>query len=289
VFGNAAIKSILGHRWKKDLGGITKWRGWTIPDRDLGAWVCPTYHPSFIERGQDDAVETIWEQDLKRAFAKADEPLPQYEDERKYIQIVKDETELERIFDNIQMSNEGNLACIDYETTGLKPHARGHRIVAAGIATSEQTYAFMMPKRKYQCVKFGRLLATQNVGKIAFNMKFEENWSRIRLGYGVRPWAWDGMLAAHVLDNRQGVCSLDFQTYVNFGVVDYNSHISPFLRGREPKNANSFNRIYDLIDKHGEDELLMYCGLDVIYEFKLAQIQAEKLGLSLNANGPIAV
>ena len=290
VFGNAAIKSILGHRWKKDLGGITKWRGWTIPDRDLGVWVCPTYHPSFIERGQDEAVETIWEQDLERAFTKMDESLPKHEDERNYVNIIKDETEMEQVLNNVQMGNKGELACVDYETTGLKPHARGHRIVAAGIATSsEQSYAFLMPKRKHQRVKFGRLLASQNVGKIAYNMKFEENWSQVRLGYGVQPWVWDGMLAAHILDNRQGICSLDFQVYTHFGVVDYSSHITPFLKGREPKNANSFNRIYDLIDKFGEDTLLEYCALDTIFEFKLAQVQAEKLGLRLNGNRSVTV
>jgi len=66
--GNPAIESLIGHRWKKDLGGITKWRGWTIPDRDFKAWLCPTFHPSYVNRMDRQEVDTIWEQDLKRAF-----------------------------------------------------------------------------------------------------------------------------------------------------------------------------------------------------------------------------
>ncbi|MDZ4226536.1 MAG: uracil-DNA glycosylase, partial [Candidatus Pacearchaeota archaeon] len=63
--GNSALQSLLGNRWKKDLK-ITRWRGWTIPDRDFNAWICPTFHPSFIERSDKGAEEVIWTQDLER-------------------------------------------------------------------------------------------------------------------------------------------------------------------------------------------------------------------------------
>ena len=37
LLGNSAIQSFLGLRWQGKLGGITKWRGWTIPDREVRA------------------------------------------------------------------------------------------------------------------------------------------------------------------------------------------------------------------------------------------------------------
>ena len=55
LHGNAAVASLLtGYRWKGNPTGISSWRGWTIPDREFGAWVCPTFHPSFIERQEGD-------------------------------------------------------------------------------------------------------------------------------------------------------------------------------------------------------------------------------------------
>ena len=83
LLGNSAIYSIIGHRWKKDFGGINKWRGWTIPDQDFKAWICPTFHPSYIERGDsDDIAKVIWEQDLTRAIHKIKEPFYVYKELR---------------------------------------------------------------------------------------------------------------------------------------------------------------------------------------------------------------
>lgn len=86
LLGNSALYSVIGHRWKKGLDGIMKWRGWTIPDQDFGCWICPTFHPSFVLRGEKEVV-TVWEQDLKQAFGKVDELLPKYEEPK--IEIMK--------------------------------------------------------------------------------------------------------------------------------------------------------------------------------------------------------
>ena len=59
LVGGTAIQSIIGHVWKKDLGGVSKWRGWQIPDRTFNAWMCPIFHPSYVEKS-DSEVKTIW-------------------------------------------------------------------------------------------------------------------------------------------------------------------------------------------------------------------------------------
>jgi len=108
---------------------------------------------------------------------------------------------------------------------------------------------------------------------MSHNMKFEETWSVVRLRQPVQNWGWDSMQAAHVLDNRTGVTGLKFQTYVNFGVVDYASEVAPYLRAKD-NNGNAINRIMELVEMPGgKEKLLEYCGLDAIYEHRLALIQ----------------
>lgn len=266
ALGGQAVTSLLGHRWKKDLGGIMKWRGWTIPDRDLNAWLCPVWHPSYVERQASREVDTIWRQDLRRALSMSNAPFPQYTDEKEQVEIIDSPASLDPFPD---------LVAFDYETTGLKPHAPGHRIVCAAVAYNEEcAQVFMMPRTKSQRKQFTNLLRAKDIRKMAHNMKFEEAWSVVRLRQSVKNWYWDSMLAAHILDNRPGITGLKFQTYVNFGVVDYDSEISPYLKAKDSKNANAFNQILKLIKtKQGREKLMTYCGLDALYEYKLAMRQ----------------
>jgi DNA polymerase len=275
LYGGPAVQALIGDRWNKDLGGITKWRGWTIPDRDLGAWLCPVFHPSYVERYGDEEAWTVWRQDLERAVSMADAPLPEFPDERQQVEIIHDASRLTQV---LKDARGADRVAFDYETTGLKPHADGHEIVCASIATGpDEAYAFMPPEGKNRAL-FKRLLKDERVGKRAHNMKFEEMWSRIRIGTPVYGWEWDSMQAAHILDNRPKVTGLKFQAYVHFGVVDYNSHVDNYLKGDNQQGANSFNRVHDFIKKYGEDELLLYCGLDSLLEYKLADYQREVMG-----------
>ena len=63
----------------------------------------------------------------------------------------------------------------------------------------------------------------------------------LRLRQPVRGWYWDSMIAAHILNNQAGVSGLKFQTYVHFGVIDYSSEISPYLKS-DDKSANGINK-----------------------------------------------
>lgn len=277
LLGGAAVKSIIGHRWKKDLGGISKWRGWTIPDRDFNAWICPVFHPSYIE--EQEVTETIWEQDLERALSKINDPLPEFPNDENNIEYIWDQGKLENVLEEISMGNQSKLTFFDYETTGLKPHAKGHKIVCCAIATRpDHAYAFMMPRKRVEGAAFRTYLKSPKVNKAAANMKFEDMWSNVRLKTPVNKWVFDTMQAAHILDNRPEITSLKFQSYVQLGVIDYDSEVSPYLKGRDEKNANSMNRIYEFIDKYGEKDLLTYCGLDALYEYQLGVTQMKKMG-----------
>ena len=144
--------------------------------------------------------------------------------------------------------------------------------------TDSHAFVFMMPQTRQERLPFVNLLVRSEVGKAAHNMSFEESWSEIRLGVSVENWIWDSMLAAHILDNRTGVTGLKFQTYVNFGVVDYSSEIQPYLEASDDC-ANSINTIQKLIaTQSGRNQLLRYNGLDAIYERRLAGLQMDIIG-----------
>jgi DNA polymerase I-like protein with 3'-5' exonuclease and polymerase domains len=217
-------------------------------------------------------MDTIWEQDIGRAMDKVYDPFPSYTDERERVEIIDDLSPLESI------NNLATEVSFDYETTGIKPHRKGHRIVAASVATEDKAYAFLMPKTRAEMKPFLDILTNPKIGKMAHNAQFEDLWTTVRLRKSVKPWLWDSMLASHIEKNRVGNNGLKFQTYVNFGVDDYSSEIVPYLKSTDSKDSNALNRIHQLIERGRAEDLLMYCGLDSVYEHMLAQKQREEIG-----------
>lgn len=263
--GYWALYSLIGHRYPDSISidSFSKWRGWQIPDQDLNTVICPIWHPSFVSEG---AMEAIWERDiytaLKSKFHK-NKPVN--------IQIIEDLSVLSEL--------SSKLVSIDYETTGIKPHASGHRVACASVAyTPNDCFVFEIPKSRKLRKPFTDLLNNPEIGKMAHNMKFEITWSEQRLGTAGKNWLWDSMLAAHVLDNRSGICGLKFLTYVYFGVIDYASEVSPYLRGADEKNANSMNKVLECLDSpYLRGKLLTYCGLDTIFQYRLALKQIKEI------------
>jgi len=101
--------------------------------------------------------------------------------------------------------------------------------------------------------------------KIGQNIKYEDNWCHELLG-PVDGWMWDTMLASHVLDNRAGITGLKFQAYVNFGILDYSSHIEPFLRAPGSNDLNC-------VEEAPRRDLLLYNGVDSMVTYRLAMKQ----------------
>jgi len=276
--GGAAVSSLIGCKWRRDLGGISKWRGWVIPDMEYKAWICPTFHPSFIERQEEEnEVGIIWEQDLKRAFNMAEKPLPIHRYENQ-VRIIYDENEILKSLKTIYRTKPLRIA-FDIETTGLKPYnTELHKIVAISLCYKEdEAIAFPFPKDRRNFIYLKRILENENIGKIAANMKYEDTWLNILHNIEVNPWLFDTMQATHILDNRPGITSLKFQSYVRFGLVGYDNEIGSYLRSSD---SNTPNRIMELVsNKIGFDKLLLYNGLDSLMTFKLAKLQMEELGM----------
>jgi uracil-DNA glycosylase len=291
--GASAVESVVGSRIsdnKEIKMGL--WRGWTIPDRELQAWVCPVFHQSYVERSNSDdmpQVETVYLQDLERALGCLERKFPTPRDERECIQILMDEDEIRTALKKL-MEDEPEFLAFDYETTGLKPYAPKHKIVCVSLAWDKNhAVSFPMPKEGKNLSRLLRILEHPRIKKIAQNMQFEWTWTKHLYDVSVEPWAWDTMLATHILDNRRGVTGLKFQAYAQFGVADYNSKIQPFLEG-VGKSINAHNRVMDLINKepNGEKRLLTYCGMDALLEFRLAMKQMRRVVKSFDEQMAVA-
>jgi len=280
LHGGIPTTSIIGDRWKRNLGGIMKWRGWAIPDRLFNAWICPTFHPSFIERQEKEGdSEVVWDQDLKHAFSKIDEPFPQYRDEEECVEIITDQKEAAQLLIQINKMKPPLLA-FDIETTGLRPYNREvHKIVCVSFCWQEdKAYAIPFPTEKRPLSLLKRILENPKIGKIAANMKYEDTWFNILHEIHIHPWKFDTMQAAHILDNRPGITSLKFQAYVHFGLVGYDGAVSQYLQGSD---SNLPNRITELLENRSSfNELLLYNGMDSLVTFRLAKMQMREMGIS---------
>jgi DNA polymerase I-like protein with 3'-5' exonuclease and polymerase domains len=209
---------------------------------------------------------------LKRALL-LDRAFPKTTPEEDYVTILDKGDSIAYLKDLLK--RKPNLIAIDYETTGLKPHRKGHEIVTCAIAESpKEAYSWWMTPehRKYLIA----IWLEKHIGKIASNMKFEDLWTRVILGVKPRGWKWDTMVAEHVITNRRSATSIKWQALAYYGRVDYDSAAHPFLKSLTEKDGNSFNQIH----KAPRKTLLLYNGVDTIFEFRRAIDQMEFLHAS---------
>ncbi len=277
LLGSVAVKSFLGDRWQKDLGGIDKWRGWTIPDKDFNCWVLPIFNPLHVLRSEKDpVVETIFDNDLKKIIEYIDKPFPELPDGKKSCSILTKREEVEKYLEEI-IQYKATFA-FDYETTGLKPHARVHRIASVRICwQNERAFAWdwkLTPIKLYK-----QIMEDPEIKKIAANMKMEDHWTSVRArGCQIQGWFWDTMQAAHIQDQRKGITGLKFDVYKRYGIVDYDSTISSYLKSNSKEfGANGMNRVFEA----PREELLLYNAMDAFYTYHLACDQIKEMGVRI--------
>jgi uracil-DNA glycosylase len=266
--GGAAVQSLLGYIYKhNDIGGISRWSGWKIPCQKINTWVCPTFHPAYILRSDKNPVPGIlFKQHLKRAVKIKSRPWDEVPDYPSQVEKILDPTEALIAISSFHASE---MIAFDYETTTLKPEYAGAEIVCCSISNGDRTIAYPWMGEAVQGTS--DLLRSPSIRKIASNLKFEERWTRFVLGHRVANWWWDTMVAAHCLDNRPKITGLKFQAFVLLGAEAHEEHVRPYLRVK----GQQMNRIREDVNF---DQLLTYCGLDSLLEYKVAQIQMKKIG-----------
>lgn len=296
LLGATAARSFLQHRWKKDFPKITALRGWVAPDRDSSCWAAYTFHPSFVLRSEGiPAVEDTFVRDLQLAKRHLDKPFPKPLKDR--IELMKNPAKIRRLLLDL-MTNAPELTALDYEASGLKLHRKGHFIRTAAIAFRDvegRDRAFAFPMLDELRQDFARFLCYPNISKVAHNIPYEEMAGRAVLGVRTAGWARDTLLGAHFIDSRNGTSGLKFQTYVQFGIPDYSSHLERFLtsvgEGEDADDGNAMNKVADA----PLDELLRYNALDCLHTLRLARRQGKRIpdepgmGYSLLHDGALAL
>lgn len=265
--GAAAVKQVVGHYWRDKPGAITRWVGWNIPCQSSNAWICPTFHPSYLLRQQNNvALHRAFKQHLRAAFAHDGRPWKKLPDYESQVELVVD---VDIAADMIlEFCKSSVPVAFDYECNMVKPEPHNAAVISASLSDGERTIAF--PWRGPVVRAFKKFLRSR-VPKIAHNMKFEDRWSWKLYHKRVRNWAWDTMHGAHLIDNRRGIVGLKFQSYVILGKPRYDTHIEKFLKAKEGKTVNQ-------ITSHiGLDDLLLYNGLDSLLEVLVAVRQMDIL------------
>lgn len=283
-FGECAIDSVIRPMWKEALGPVSSWVGWTIPDQTINAWICPIFHPSYLLRQQRgefgrDAIKKYGEEGhpvlnrlfrqylfnaakLARKGTRPHNPVPNY---KKQVKCLYGRDGARAIRDLVNSSNKA--IAFDYETNRLKPYASNAKIVCCSMSNGDTTIAYVWNKyTKEETINF---LKSKHP-KIASNLKFEDKWSYHLNGVRPRMWIWDTMLAAHWMDNRGKISSIKFQSYVHLGVPKYDKHIHSYLASSDQDGLNK-------IDEVDQESLLVYCGLDSLLEYKIAEIQMKQV------------
>ena len=266
LLGRVAVQSMIGTLLQEETSSIAQWIGYQIPNHNPNVWICPTYHPSYLERMKDPVLDKLTARHLHEAVSKAvSKPYQKIPSFKKEIEIVSRPYEAAKIL-KAQLKKTKEIA-FDYETNCLKPEYPKSEIVSASVCF-DGNYTIAFPFSGEAIEPFLDLLR-HPCGKIAANMKFEDRWTRYKFKMKVKNWVWDTMQAAHVLSNKTQT-GLKFQSYVLLGQRSYNKHIEPFL---ESAGKNHLNRIHeiDLMD------LLLYNGLDSLLEAKIADIQRERI------------
>lgn len=274
--GTVALNSVFFSIFSQRSGGVHKFRGWTVPIVSKNFWLSPLLDLSFVcdmvSKGSSE-YDVITQNDLAEGLRHLNKKMP--DDIVKGIKIVsvnESASELNRLI----KLNAGKWTAFDYETTGIKPHAEGHKIISMAAAfEKEGCIVFLVDKTNAeQMESIKKYLTTPKLKRIAHNMKFEHHWSVHFLG--ITPvWSWDTQLAAHMIDNRKGITSLKHQALLHFGIKGYEEDIKPFLSAG---NSNALNNIEKLIKtRNGADRLMTYNAIDAITTLHLAKIQVRKL------------
>lgn len=282
--GGTAVKSLISHLWGEAPGSLGTWVGMMIPAMSINAWVCPSYHPSFLLRNErgggnpsndgsgtwrkpDDVGALLTREHLRAAFALKKRPWKEVPDYTKQVQIIHSPEEAAKLIR--KHTKQSSLAAFDYEANMLKPDSAKAEIRCASICfDGHTTIAFPWHRRVVHAMKE---FLESSVGKIAANLIMEDRWSRAKLGVQVQNWFWDTCIGAHVEDNRSDITGLKFQAFVKLGMPLYDGKVSAYLRSSREGGLNQIHKV-------PWEDLLLYNGLDSLLAYHVARIQRHSLG-----------
>jgi len=279
--GDVAIKSVLKFRIGGRLSGLkyAQYIGHSIPDQDWQININPNYSIEDIYKTEDyhgnyDKVMIMrFKQYLKKAFVVSESAFYVHNYAKDIlIYFVKKEiiSLLEKVLAN------WTLLAFDYETTGLKPYAEGHKIYTVGISNGQLAHAFPFFNDSPRFLTaWKKIMESPKIKKVAHNAKFENIWTKIRGNAEIVNFHWCTMICEHIQHNKS-VVGAKFLFYVYLGVMNMDSQVDQYLKPSDENikkyGGNAINTI-DVIWKKNPRAVLQYQGEDAFYTAKLYEIQ----------------
>ena len=266
AFGTPAIAEIL--RDAPFSPNATTMHGRVVPSPKWGCWVACGLHPSWYLHGQN---KKHWRRmdDVVKAGLKELDSGP-YEDTR----LDPAKYELVEDFDRAmglmkEWENNDEATAFDYETNGFDPWMAAPRILTGAWATNpghgwcipfEHPFARWNAEQLQQLFNGLRRWLSSPCSKVIQNRQFEEVWSRVVLGTEIENVEADTMVMAHVLDNRPGVCSQQFQEFVRYGESGHKKMVNPAR-----------------LEQEFLDTIARYTCLDVRYDIRIHHDQEREI------------
>jgi uracil-DNA glycosylase family 4 len=270
--GDISWDSLIGYKLDGRAVKGTSYRDWCtslIPEQEMKKWVCPIYSPFDIMINQkDEGFLVQWKNNIDEIVKLIEKEIPLFEYDNKIKLIF---TEEEAIF-YIKWAMEQSIIAFDYETTGKKPHRFGQRILCVSISNGKESIAFPFFYTDTFLFTWREFLKNKNVRKIAHNLTFEHQWSKVQAGKWVEKWQHDCMLAAHVM-NSNGIKNLKFLTYKYFGIGGYDSVIDQYIEADKDEEDVYGGNAINKMEYSPLRERLYYCAQDSLFEFWLYQLQ----------------
>lgn len=180
-------------------------QGDVYPVRRYGAWASLNYHPNYVMKDKDERIDMFYD-GLEKALSYLNKPFPKslILENYDYTKIfIEDKAEQAYIFYQM-ISNSTNSISFDYETSGILPYEKDAKIFLVSFSFDNYNYVLPIYPLDKKIKKLMQEFLTSDIPKIAQNLKFEEQWSRVIFGCEVNNWYWDTMTTAHILDERGG-------------------------------------------------------------------------------------
>jgi len=280
LVGKIAVDAFFAYQ-ENDYAAYSKLRGMTIPDHRFDLQVSVIHEPSHEignVYGNEQLKNTFFKSDLKQALKSMGKSIPKIFLNPKKCLVLCNEKQAVKEMKAVLDGKYTNFISFDFETTGLRPYNKGHRILSCAIATSKKkSFSFIMTKETTHWLK--RILRNPSIPKIAANMKFEKTWAKVCLNCSINGLIHDTVLAGHIIDNRSGITSVKFQSFANFGIFKYEEAVGTYIKGSKEDEtefgANAFNRMHEC----PEQMMLEYVAMDSLLEYWIACKQKKVLGI----------
>lgn len=268
LMGSSAITSFYSHRFSELP--VNVWRRRLIPDFDRNCFVIPMFHPSYILRNRDEKLDLIFTRDIKWALSHLNKKMPSPIDLS--VNVLDDQREIEDFLEDALEDKKSIV--FDYETSALNSHLPDVKIWTIGI--NNVSFGLDHPEVKHEISGIEKLwkkiLQNKDIPKINQNIKFEHLWGLARFGVETKGWIHDTMVTQHILEHRSTSTGLKFQSFVRWGVPDYEKEMKKYILEGQQKNKLNEMPLKNLCRYNAIDTLVTR----KLYEEQLVELSKNK-------------